>query len=59
MNIIRETFASDSDFIAALDKACAIIVNMKKGNCLPAKAPELVNFIGNFFQNFPYQLSFI
>ncbi len=42
MNIIRDTFANDSDFIASLDKACAIIVNMKNGNRLSAKAPELV-----------------
>ena len=43
INIIRETFANDSDFISSLDKACAIIVNMKRGNRLSAKAPELVS----------------
>jgi hypothetical protein len=42
INIIRETFANDSDFISSLDKACAIIVNMKYGNRLSSKAPELV-----------------
>jgi hypothetical protein len=45
INIIRETFANDSDFISSLDKACAIIVNMKKGNRLSTKAPELVSEI--------------
>jgi hypothetical protein len=42
MNIIRDTFTNDPDFISSLDKACAIIVNMKKGNHLSTKAPELV-----------------
>ncbi|CAF4869208.1 unnamed protein product [Rotaria sp. Silwood1] len=42
INIIRKTFASDPDFISSLDKACAIIVNMKNGNRLSAKAPELL-----------------
>ncbi|CAF1013827.1 unnamed protein product [Rotaria sordida] len=42
LNIIRETFANDPDFISSLDKACTIIVNMKNGNCLSAKAPELL-----------------
>ena len=42
MNIIRDTFATDADFVSALDKACATIVNMKHGNRLSAKAPELV-----------------
>jgi hypothetical protein len=42
MNVIKETFASDPEFVSSLDKACATIVNMKYGNCLSAKAPELV-----------------
>jgi hypothetical protein len=48
MNIIRETFANDSEFISSLDKACAIIVNMKYGNHLSSKAPELV--LSNMFK---------
>lgn len=47
MNIIRDTFSNDSDFISALDKSCSIIVNMKKSNRLSMKAPELVNSIFN------------
>jgi hypothetical protein len=43
MNIIKDTFANDPDFISALDKACATVVNMKLGNRLSAKAPELVS----------------
>lgn len=43
-NIIKETFASDPEFVSSLDKACATIVNMKYGNRLSAKAPELVKF---------------
>lgn len=42
MHIIKETFASDPNFVSALDKACATIVNMKSGSRLSAKAPELV-----------------
>jgi len=42
MNVIKETFTSDPEFVSSLDKACATIVNMKYGNCLSAKAPELV-----------------
>jgi cullin 2 len=42
LNVIKETFANDSEFVSSLDKACAIIVNMKYGNRLSAKAPELV-----------------
>lgn len=42
LQIIRETFANNSEFISALDKACTIIVNMKNANRLSAKAPELV-----------------
>jgi len=45
MNIIKETFASDPEFVSSLDKACTIIVNMKHGNRLSVKAPELVNFV--------------
>jgi hypothetical protein len=45
MNMIRETFFNDSDFISSLDKACAIIINMKNGNRLCAKAAELVCWI--------------
>lgn len=44
MNIIKDTFANDSNFVSALDKACTTIVNMKSGNRLSAKAPELVCF---------------
>ncbi|CAF3459379.1 unnamed protein product [Rotaria sp. Silwood1] len=29
MNVIKETFASDPEFVSSLDKACATIVNMK------------------------------
>jgi hypothetical protein len=43
MNIIKDTFACDPNFVSALDKACSIIVNMKSGNRLSAKAPELVS----------------
>jgi len=43
MNVIKETFTCDAEFVSSLDKACAIIVNMKYGNRLSAKAPELVN----------------
>ncbi|CAF5083298.1 unnamed protein product, partial [Rotaria magnacalcarata] len=42
LNVIRETFANDPDFISSLDKACAMVVNMKNGNNLSAKAAELV-----------------
>jgi hypothetical protein len=42
MNVIKDTFAADPEFVSSLDKACAIIVNMKHGNRLSAKAPELV-----------------
>lgn len=42
MNIIKETFASDPEFISSLDKACTIIINMKHENRLSAKAPELL-----------------
>ena len=45
MNVIKETFANDPEFVSSLDKACAIIVNMKYGNRLSAKAPELVRLI--------------
>ncbi|CAF1523186.1 unnamed protein product [Adineta steineri] len=41
-DIIRQTFANDSEFISALDKACANIINMKNENRLPSKAPELL-----------------
>ncbi|UJR20964.1 hypothetical protein I4U23_024070 [Adineta vaga] len=41
-NIIHEIFANDPDFISALDKACASIVNMKGGNRSSIKAPELL-----------------
>lgn len=44
MNMIKETFANDPEFVSSLDKACTIIVNMKSGNRLSAKAPELVFF---------------
>jgi len=44
MNVIKETFTCDAEFVSSLDKACAIIVNMKYGNRLSAKAPELVGF---------------
>jgi hypothetical protein len=47
MNVIKDTFAADPEFVSSLDKACAIIVNMKHGNRLSAKAPELV-----FYKNF-------
>ena len=40
--MIKETFANDPEFVSSLDKACAIIVNMKYGNRLSSKAPELV-----------------
>ncbi|CAM4870034.1 unnamed protein product [Rotaria socialis] len=42
MNIIKETFTSDPEFVSSLDKACSTIVNMKYGNRLSAKAPELL-----------------
>ncbi|CAM2725921.1 unnamed protein product [Rotaria socialis] len=42
LNVIRETFANDPDFISSLDKACAMVVNMKNGNNLSAKAAELI-----------------
>ncbi|CAF1220958.1 unnamed protein product [Rotaria sordida] len=42
MNVIKETFVSDPEFVSSLDKACATIVNMKYGNRLSAKAPELL-----------------
>ena len=42
-DIIRETFVNDSEFLSALDKACAVIVNMKNENRLSTKAPELVS----------------
>ncbi|CAF0895622.1 unnamed protein product [Adineta ricciae] len=42
MNVIKETFTSDPEFVSSLDKACATIVNMKYGNRLSAKAPELL-----------------
>ncbi len=45
MNVIKETFTCDAEFVSSLDKACAIIVNMKKGNRLSTKAPELVSEI--------------
>ncbi|CAF4354116.1 unnamed protein product [Rotaria sp. Silwood2] len=42
MNVIKETFTSDPEFVSSLDKACTTIVNMKYGNRLSAKAPELL-----------------
>ncbi|CAF3582944.1 unnamed protein product [Adineta steineri] len=42
MNVIKETYANDPEFVSSLDKACATIVNMKYGNRLSAKAPELL-----------------
>ena len=45
MNVIKETYANDPEFVSSLDKACATIVNMKYGNRLSAKAPELVSFV--------------
>ena len=48
MNIIRDTFATDADFVSALDKACATIVNMKHGNRLSTKAPELVELTPDY-----------
>ncbi|CAM4808242.1 unnamed protein product [Rotaria magnacalcarata] len=42
MNIIKETFTGDPEFVSSLDKACSTIVNMKYGNRLSAKAPELL-----------------
>ena len=45
LNIVRDTFSNHADFISALDKACASIVNMKYENRSLSKASELVSVI--------------
>lgn len=41
-NIIREVFHSDQQFIGALDKACAAVINNKGSARQPCRSPELL-----------------
>jgi putative heme degradation protein len=49
--LIRKVFSNDQQFVGALDKACAHVINYKDNRLTPCRSPELVRFFS------PAQLS--